>query len=114
MVKSKKKNIFPKNSSLTISELKGNGFILSMLADLFKQGITKWGKSRWDERNKQIAEKKRLEEKLKMKKERQTSGGKIDTRDIIDGIMGPWGWLAMGLRKKRERDIKKLKDQLAN
>lgn len=43
---------------------------------------------------------------------RKYRGGKFTGKDALDIVMGPWGWLALGLRKKREREIKRLKEKL--
>lgn len=56
---------------------------------------------------------KRLKSKVeKIKSERRCRGGKFTGKDAVDIVMGPWGWLALGLRKKREREIQRLKEKL--
>lgn len=37
------------------------------------------------------------------------TGGKFHWDDLRDGLMGPIGWIRLGMRKKREREIEKLK-----
>lgn len=43
---------------------------------------------------------------------RKYRGGKFTGKDAVDILAGPWGWLALGMRKKREREIKRLKEKL--
>lgn len=65
-----------------------------------------YGKSWKDSRKAQIDELERLR---KLKKER---GGKFELQDLRDGFLGPIGWIRMGLRKKRQREIERLKKEL--
>lgn len=65
-----------------------------------------WGKSWHDENKEQKAELERLR-KLKASK-----GGKFELKDIGDFFAGPLGWIRMGIRKKRAREIEKLKNEL--
>ena len=83
------------------------GSLLGLLAPKYFNYISGWAKDGFDERAAQKNEIARLKEKIKNKK-----GGKFDPKkDITDFIMGPWGWLKMGLRKKREREIARLRQE---
>lgn len=73
-----------------------------MLARPAKRYLQSWEK----DKNAQLAEIERLE---KLKKQR---GGKFEFRDIRDGLLGPVGWIRMGIRKNRERKIAQLKKEL--
>lgn len=42
----------------------------------------------------------------------QVKGGKVTGRDVLDFFAGPIGWAFMGVRKKREKQIDKLKKEL--
>jgi len=39
-------------------------------------------------------------------------GGKIESRDVLDFFAGPIGWTMMGLRKKRDREIAEMENEL--
>ena len=39
------------------------------------------------------------------------TGGKFHLDDLRDGLMGPIGWIRLGMRKKREREIERLKNK---
>ena len=39
-------------------------------------------------------------------------GGKFELQDLRDGFMGPIGWIRMGVRKRRQREIEQLKKEL--
>ena len=58
------------------------------------------------QRKQQLDEIKRLRELKKQK------GGKFEIQDLRDGLLGPLGWINMGLRKKRQREIDALKNEL--
>lgn len=40
-----------------------------------------------------------------------SKGGKMEGRDWVDVLAGPWGWLALGMRKKREKEIERLEKE---
>lgn len=110
------------------------GSILAKLLPMYKDGVTKWGSrilsdrasqiGRINELTSQLAKKKggkamlsspaleKLRKQIMMKKLRNTRGGKFETKDIVDFFAGPIGWAAMGMRKKRERQIADLEKQL--
>jgi len=48
----------------------------------------------------------------KLRAAKKARGGKIKLEDVRDGLMGPIGWIRMGVRKKRQREIAKLKKEL--
>lgn len=53
-----------------------------------------------------------LDSLLQDARKKKIKGGKFDPRrDIIDFLAGPAGWIAMGVRKSREKEIEKLKKQ---
>lgn len=62
---------------------------------------------------------KRREDLLKRRQETMENiippinGGKFEGRDILDFLAGPSGWIAMGIRKKRQREIEQLQRDLA-
>lgn len=57
--------------------------------------------------------KKQKAELERLKKLKQTRGGKFEPKtDIIDFLAGPLGWIKMGIRKKRQREIEQLKKEL--
>lgn len=38
-------------------------------------------------------------------------GSGVDMRDVRDGLMGPYGWIAMGVRKGKEKKLDALRDK---
>lgn len=124
-----------------IKSLKGSGILLTILKKIYLNLVKKWGMDRWKMRQDQVDEIKRLEEKIKKMEgkgqccgggkvsaievvnrirtkvnkaleKRKYRGGKFTGKDAVDILAGPWGWLALGMRKKREREIKRLKEKL--
>lgn len=85
---------------------KGGSFILPLIRTGLGLSINYY-KKKLEDRQKQIDEINRLKQ---LKKQQ---GGGFDSRDIIDGLMGPYGWIAMAMRKKREREIEQLKRELS-
>lgn len=45
---------------------------------------------------------------------KQKNGGSFELRDLRDGLLGPVGWVRMGVRKKRQRELEKLKQELGD
>ena len=73
-----------------------------------------YGKSWHSDRMRQLDTIKMLEALKRQRggKMRRTRGGKFELQDLRDGFMGPIGWIRMGLRKKRARQIERLKQEL--
>lgn len=92
-------------------KVQGNGVVLSSLANLYKKLVGNWSSGHFNRRNEQLAEIERLKRQIADKK--QISGGKFEPRDLLDFAAGPIGWTMMGLRKKRDREIEKLKREAA-
>lgn len=65
-----------------------------------------YGKSWYDDSKRDKDQLAMLE---KLKKQR---GGKFELKDIRDGLLGPIGWIRMGIRKSRQRKIDALKKEL--
>lgn len=87
------------------------GGSLAALIKAYLTGVSGWAKSRITERQQQKAQLEQLRDLVEMKR---LTGGKFDPKkDIVDFLAGPWGWLAMGMRKKREKEIAKLQQELA-
>ena len=38
-------------------------------------------------------------------------GSGVDMRDVRDGLLGPYGWIAMGVRKGKEKKLDQLRDK---
>ena len=72
-------------------------------------GAKYWGKyaKHWSDETKR--EKDQLAMLEKLKKQR---GGKFELKDLRDGLLGPIGWIRLGLRKSRQRKIDALKKEL--
>ena len=82
----------------------GSGFLEPIINSIKYWG--QYGKSWKNDSDKAKAELNRLRN---LKKQR---GGKFELADLRDGAMGPIGWIRMGIRKKRQKEINKLKKEL--
>ena len=90
---------------------KVRGGSLAALIKTYLTGASTWARSRLQERRQQKDQLEQLRQLVELKK---MQGGKFDPKkDIVDFLAGPWGWVAMGMRKKREKEIAKLQQQLA-
>ena len=38
-------------------------------------------------------------------------GSGVDMRDVRDGLLGPYGWIAMGVRRGKEKKLDALRDK---
>lgn len=88
--------------------IKGCG--ISSLPSVFHGALNFWGQFGEDWQK----TKDRQLQKIKMLKQLKNElyGGKFERMDLIDGFLGPIGWLRMGLRKARDRKIKRLQDEI--
>ena len=82
----------------------GSGFLEPIINSIKYWG--QYGKSWKHDSDKAKAELNRL------RNLKQQRGGKFELADLRDGAMGPIGWIRMGIRKKRQREINKLKKEL--
>ena len=85
---------------------KGGGFNPFATIGKSLQFWGKYGKSWYDDSKRDKETLARLE---KLKKQR---GGKFELRDLRDGLLGPIGWIRMGIRKSRQKKIDALKKEL--
>lgn len=88
--------------------LEGSGPLL----DFYKNSLGKWSSRIFSDKAKDEARLAELRKAVAAKKAGKTSGGKIEGRDVVDFFAGPLGWIAMGKRKKRQREIADLEKQL--
>lgn len=82
----------------------GSGFLEPIINSIKYWG--QYGKSWKHDSDRDKSELKRL------RNLKQQRGGKFELADLRDGAMGPIGWIRMGIRKKRQREINKLKKEL--
>lgn len=76
------------------------GSLLSILGKAYTSTLGKWIKG-W--RDEDVAQRKEL---------KRLRGGKFDAKkDVVDILAGPLGWIKMGIRKKREKEIAKLRGE---
>ena len=88
-----------------LKQMKGNGLLPKIIMKslgYWKDYFTDWHGSRKNEEQE-------LERLRKLKKAR---GGKFELQDLRDGFLGPIGWIRMARRKKRQREIERLKKEL--
>ena len=86
-----------------LNKYQGNGFNpFGLIGKSLKYWVN-YGKSWKDDKD---ADNKEIE---RLKRLKASKGGKFELRDLRDGFMGPIGWIRMGLRKKRQREIERLK-----
>ena len=83
-------------------KIKGQGILLNSIGAIYSNLVGDWVngyKKRKQEQNEEIERLKRLR------------GGTFEGRDIIDFFAGPVGWVMMGKRKQRDKQIEKLRNQ---
>ena len=86
---------------------KGSGILSSLLGKLYVDGVSHYFNDISNERKKYKNEKKQLESKLK----EMESGGSAFR--AVDLLAGPVGWVRMGVRAKREKELKNLRKRVA-
>lgn len=95
----------PAIKAARMKQMKGKGVlgkIIGKSLGYWKNYFTDWHGSRKNEEQE-------LERLRKLKKAR---GGKFELQDLRDGFLGPIGWIRMARRKKRQREIERLKKEL--
>lgn len=97
------------------NRMKGGAALFGNLVSLYQSGVTRWANDWIDEAKNANAEIKRLKHKIALRKamerQRAASGGSRVGRDILDALAGPAGWIRMGIRRKKEKEIRKLKKE---
>lgn len=73
------------------------GSIWGTLGSLYAKSLGKWIKG-WREED--VAQRREL---------KRLRGGKIEGKDVVDFFAGPLGWIKMGIRKKRQKEIDALR-----
>ena len=90
-------------------KVRGSGILSAAIA----KGVLYWRdwiKKQLATRSTQKAEIEKLEKRLQRAKSLQ--GGKFNWDDFKDVLMGPYGWIALGVRRHRQRKINELKKQI--
>ena len=103
-------------------QLKGgmSPLLMKLLGSAYLKLVKNWAEGHFSRRKDQndiialLENKKKELEFEKMQQKQKIKGGKFESRDILDGLAGPWGWLMMGLRKRRDRKIENLKKEIEN
>ena len=95
-----------KKTKNTLSEFEGGA--LDFIKPIF-DSIGYWFKYGHSWKQDKKAQEAQLRQLQEMKKNR---GGAINMEDLRDGLMGPIGWIRMGVRKTRQKKIDKLRNEL--
>ena len=86
---------------------------LGGIASVYSSFVKKWLNGWKNEHDEYKREKARLEAiKAQRTKGKGIRGGQFETQDLVDGLAGPLGWIKMGLRKKRRKEIAQMKKEL--
>ena len=95
----------PKKKRRREDDSKGSGILTTLLGKLYVDGVSHYFNDISKERKKYESKKKQLESKLK------ESGGSAFR--AVDLLAGPVGWVRMGVRAKREKELNNLRKRVA-